>query len=440
MKNTIIGMTQKDLAKYQVIKNLIAKLINGTDAAKQLSLSVRQVKRLKASVMIDGAKGIVHRLRSRASNHRTDPELYKKAKDLIENLYPDFGPVLVHEKLAEVHKLDIGPAATRNLMIKEKIWLPEKRKRNQQYRAQRERKDCLGEMIQFDGCYHKWFEGRDEECCLLSGIDDATSRPTKLKFAKSESIQDVFAYWKEYIQKYGKPVAIYLDKFSTYKINHKNAKDNYELLTQFQRACKELGITLITAHSPQAKGRVERPFSTFQDRLVKELRLRNISNIEEANEFLDKFWTDDYAKRFAVKPKSGTDLYRKLTAKELENLDAIFSVQSSRKVKNDFTVQFKNRWYQLAEEQPATVCRNDTVLIEERLDGTLAMRLRGKYLNCRLLPAKPPKASAAPFAIPAKGKAHVPASDHPWRHPLNDIFAKKSRAPEIKTLINLKST
>ena len=436
MENQIIGMTQKDLARYQVIKNLIAKLINGTDAAKQLCLSVRQVKRLKARVIAGGAKGVLHKLRGQESNCKTDPKIWAKAKKLIQTFYPDFSPTFAHEKLTENHHLKIGQGTTRNLMIQEKIWTPRKRKQNKQYRCQRQRKEALGEMIQFDGCYHKWFEDRDEECCLLSGIDDATGRPTKLKFARSENIEDVFAYWKEYLQKYGKPVAIYLDKFSTYKINHKNAKDNYELLTQFQRACKELGITMITAHSPQAKGRVERPFSTFQDRLVKELRLRNISSIEEANEFLDKFWTNDYAKRFAVKPKSGTDLHRKLSAKELEDLDAIFSVQSSRKVKNDFTVQFKNQWYQLAEKQPATVCRKDTVLIEERLDGTLAIRLRGKHLNCKLLPAKPPKAAAAPFAIPAKSKAHVPASDHPWRRQLNDIFAKKSRAPEIKTLIH----
>jgi hypothetical protein len=436
MENEIIGMTQKDLARHQVIKNLIAKLINGTDAAKQLYLSVRQVKRLKARVAIEGAKGILHRLRNRESNHRTDPALRQKAKELIENLYPDFGPVLVYEKLTEVHGLDIGQAATRNLMIAEKIWIPKKRRKNKQYRAQRERKDCLGEMIQFDGCYHKWFEDRGEECCLLSGIDDATGKPVKLMFANSESVEDVFAYWKGYIQKYGKPVAIYLDKFSTYKINHKNAKDNYELLTQFQRACNELGIALITAHSPQAKGRVERPFSAFQDRLVKELRLRNISAIEGANKFLEEFWAADYAKRFAVAPKSKTDLHRELTSRELANLDAIFSVQSARKVKNDFTIQFKNCWYQLAKEQPATVCRKDAVLIEERLDETLAIRLRGKYLNFKLLAAKPPKAARTSPFIPAKNKAPAPAPDHPWRHQLNGIFSKKSRVPEIKTLIH----
>ncbi len=434
MEKEIIGMTQKDLSRYQVIKNLIAKLINGTDAAKQLSLSVRQVKRLKASAIIDGAKGIIHKSRGRESNRKTDAALYRKAKELIQSLYPDFGPKFAYEKLIEVHRLDIGQAATRNLMIAEKIWIPEKRKQNKQYRCQRERKASFGEMVQFDGCYHFWFENRGQEYCLLSGIDDATGRPVKLKFAKSEGIQDVFGYWKEYIQKYGKPVAIYLDKFSTYKINYKNAKDNHELLTQFQRACKELGITLITAHSPQAKGRVENPFGTFQDRLVKELWLQNISTIEEANKFLDEFWAADYARRFAVKPKNQTDLHRKLTAKELANLDAIFSVQSIRQVKNDFTVQFKNHWYQLSKNQPATIRRQEKVLIEERLDGSLAIRLRGKYLNFKLLPAKPEKIKESPFALPAKGTAYVPAPDHPWRRELNGLFTKKSGAPEIRTL------
>jgi len=312
-------------------------------------------------------------------------------------------------------------------MIKEKIWIPKKRKRNKQYRSQRERKESFGEMIQFDGCYHFWFEGRGGEFCLLSGIDDATGKPVKLKLGKSEGIQDVFAYWKEYIQKYGKPVAIYLDKFSTYKINHKNAKDNHELLTQFQRACEELGIALITAHSPQAKGRVENPFGTFQDRLVKELRLRGISTIEEANEFLEKFWADDYGKRFAVAPKSKTDLHRKLTAKELLNLEAVFSVQSTRQVKNDFTIQFKNHWYQLDEEQPATVRRQERVIIEERLEGSLAIRLRGKYLNFKLLPAKPEKATQTLFALPAKSKAHTPAQNHPWR----GKFAKPEKREKV---------
>jgi len=415
MEKEIIGMTQKDLARYGVIKNLLAKLINGTDAAKQLSLSVRQVKRVKADVKLNGAKGVVHKLRNRESNRKTDPAIWRTAKDLIEGFYLDFGPTLAHEKLVEIHSLDIGEGTVRNLMIREKIWTPKKRKRNKQYRCQRERKECLGELSQFDGCCHKWFEDRNEECCLLAAIDDATGKPGKLKFAGGESIEDVFPFWKEYVEKHGKPVAIYLDKFSTYKINHKNAKDNHDLITQFQRAANELDIKLITAHSPQAKGRVENPFGTFQDRLVKELRLRGISTIKEANEFLEGYYTADYGKRFGVAAKRRTDLHRKLTQEELAKLDAIFSVQSTRQVKNDFTLQFKNSWYQLEKEQPATVCRKDAVLIEERLDRTLAIRLRGKYLNFKLLPAKPPKIKEIMPAIPGRRETRKPAPDHPWR-------------------------
>lgn len=427
MEQEIIGMTQKDLNRYQVIKNLIARLINGTEAAKQLSLSVRQTKRLKNRVIKEGAKGILHKSRGRESNNKTDPDLWNEAKELIQTNYPDFGPTFAHEKLVEIHKLEIGKGTARNIMIKEKIWTPKKRKKNKQYRCQRERKPNFGEMIQFDGCYHFWFENRGEEYCLLSGIDDATSKPVKLKIGKSESVLEVFDYWKEYIKQYGKPVAIYLDKYSTYKINHKNAKDNRELLTQFQRACNELGIELITAHSPQAKGRVERPFSTFQDRLVKDMRLQNISTAEDANKFLENFWAEDYGKRFAVRPKSKVDLHRKLTAAESANLDAIFSIHSTRQVKNDFTIQFKNHWYQLSKEQPATVRRQEKVLIEERLDGSLAIRLRGKYLNFKLLPVKPQKAAQTMFALPAKSKAHAPAANHPWR----GKFAKLERYERV---------
>jgi len=427
MEQEIIGMTQKDLNRYQVIKNLVAKLINGTEAAKQLSLSVRQIKRLKNRVTKEGAKGIPHRSRGRESNNKTDPNLWNEAKELIQTNYPDFGPTFAHEKLVEIHKLEIGQGTTRNIMIRENIWTPKKRKKNKQYRCQRERKASFGEMIQFDGCYHFWFEDRGEEYCLLSGIDDATSKPVKLKLGESESVLDVFAYWKKYIEQYGKPVSIYLDKYSTYKINHKNAKDNHELLTQFQRVCNDLDIKLITAHSPQAKGRVERPFLTFQDRLVKDMRLQNISTIEEANEFLENFWAKDYAQRFGVWPKSKVDLHRKLTAKELANLDAIFSVQSIRQINNDFTVRFKNHWYQLAKEQPVRPRRKEKVLIEERLDGTLAMRLRGKYLNFKSLPAKPEKIKDISFARPAKSKAHTPAANHPWR----GKFAKLERYERV---------
>jgi hypothetical protein len=214
-------------------------------------------------------------------------------------------------------------------------------------------------MEQFDGSYHHWFENRycDElgdsiEVCLLASIDDATGRITRAQFTKNEGVVAVFEFWKEYILDIGKPLSIYLDKFSTYKINHKAAVDNYEFMTQFQRAMLDLGINLISAHSPEAKGRVERLFLTLQDRLVKEMRLANISTPEEGNRFLKEVFLPKFNSRFAVVPLREGDVHKKLSEIDIKNLNRIFSVQSTRRINNDFTIQFKNHWYQLTELQP----------------------------------------------------------------------------------------
>ena len=415
MEKELIAMTQEELDKHGIIKKLIAKEIAVGDAAKLIGCTPRHIRRLRNRVRRRGAKGIVHGLRGRTSNNKTDAGIWQKAKKIISEKYSDFGPTLAHEKLVEVEGIKIGKQTTRNLMIEECIWKPRPRKQNKEYRRQRERKECFGEMEQFDGCYHHWFEGRGGETCLLASIDDATGRITKAVFTDSESVINVFKFWKGYVEALGRPIAIYLDKFSTYKINHKNAKDNSELITQFQRAMRELDINPICANSPQAKGRIERLFPTLQDRLVKELRLRGISDIATANKFLEEEFIDGFNKRFAVVPKKKTDLHRELDGIRLANLDAIFSVQSARLVQNDFTIRFKNQWLQIAKEQAITVRRKDLVLIEERLDGSLAIRLRGKYLNFKTLPAKPRKASETLFAIPARRFVSRPPADHPWR-------------------------
>ncbi|MCU0652736.1 MAG: ISNCY family transposase [Candidatus Pacebacteria bacterium] len=414
MEKELIAMTRKELARYEVIKNLIAKALTANGAAKQLALSIRQVKRLKARVRRKGIQGIVHGLRGRDGNRKIDPDVWRNAKEIILAKYPDFGPTLAHEKLVEVEELKIGKQTTRNLMIAEKIWIPKPRKQNKEYRHRRERKECFGEMEQFDGCYHHWFEGRGEEACLLASIDDATGKITKAEFTDSESVANVFKFWKGYIQDLGKPIAIYLDKFSTYKINHKNARDNSELITQFQRAARELDINLITANSPQAKGRIERLFPTLQDRLVKELRLRGISGTEIANKFLKEGFIPDFNKRFSVVARKKNDLHRRLAADGSANLEATFAVQSVRQIQNDFTIRFKNQWYQIAKKQSVTVRRKDEVLLEERLDSSLAIRLRGKYLVFKVLPEKPRKLREEMFAIPAR-KMIAPPPDHAWR-------------------------
>lgn len=407
-------MTNEEARRHKIINNLIHDKINGTQAAKQLNLSIRQTKRLKARVTKDGIKGIVHKLRGTDGNNKLDEELVEKAIKLIKANYSDFGPTLTQEKLEERDKIKIGVSTIRKIMIDEKFFKPKPRRKSSEHREWRERKASEGEMGQFDGSYHDWFEGRAGECCLLANIDDATGKVT-LKFDTNESTKCVFDFWKEYVQTKGKPIAIYLDKYSTYKINHKSAVDDKNMMTQFQRAMESLGINVINAHSPQAKGRVERLNETLQDRLVKELRLRNISTIPEANKFLKEEYEEIFNSKFGVVPKNRTDLHTELTKIEKQNIDSIFSVHSQRLVRNDYTIQFKSQWIQLKEIQPTTVYKKDKVTVEERLDESLHISLKGKYLSFEILPERPQKVKMLLPALTATKSSWRPPADHPWK-------------------------
>ena len=269
-------------------------------------------------------------------------------------------------------------------------------------------------MQQFDGSYHVWF-GKEESCLLLS-VDDATGKITHAKFDYNESVVAVFKFWLEYFEKQGFPLSIYLDKFSTYKINHKNAVDNKDMITQFERAMSQVGINPITAHSPQAKGRVERMFGTLQDRLVKELRLADISTIDEANRFLEEYIPRFNAK-FSVVPARKRDLHKKIPKQIKERLSQIFSIQNKRIVMNDYTVRFENNYYQLDEIQPTTVYKKDRVIVEKHLNGEVKINIRDHYLNFTVLPERPEK--EINIKLPAitirKISTWKPPADHPWR-------------------------
>jgi hypothetical protein len=414
MGTTFITMKDTELEAYGIINKLIEKQINGTVAAKLLCLSVRQTKRRKARVLKEGVNGIIHKNRGRESNRKIKSATLEKAKAFLKEKYADFGPTFAQEKLEEAHEIVMSVESVRKIMTEENLWKPKVQRENGEYRTWRPRKECYGEMEQFDGSYHKWFEDRGEELCLLASIDDATGKITKAKFEENEGVNAVFRFWKEYAEKLGKPLAIYLDRYSTYKVNHKNATDNHELLTQFQRAAKELGMRLISAYSPQAKGRVERLFQTLQDRLTKELRLRGISDVETANKFLEEVFIPEFNAKFAVVPAKQDNLHRPLSESEKISLSSIFSVRSARKVNNDFTIQFKNQWFQLEAAQPLTVLRKDTVTVEERLDGTVHLGMRGKTLWYSVLPKRPEKQKEIVTALVPKPQA-IPSADHPWR-------------------------
>ncbi len=427
MAEKLITMSTQELSRYDIIKQLLDGKINGTDASKQIGVSIRHVKRLKSKVNKLGAAGLIHGNRGRAGNRKLDDAIMAKVEKLLKEKYYDFGPTLAREKLEENHKIKTSKEYIRRKMMDINLWKPKPRKLGKKHYVWRARKDNPGELEQFDGSYHKWF-GEDESCLLLS-VDDANGEITHAKFDYHEGIAPVFNFWLKYFEKHGFPLSIYLDKFSTYKINHKNAVDNEGWMTQFERAMSQVGIKPITAHSPQAKGRVERMFQTLQDRLVKELRLAGITDIDEANKFLEKYIPKFNAK-FAVAPARKKDLHKPPTAEIKNKLPQIFSIQNTRVVMNDYTVRFANSYYQLDEIQPTTVYKKDRVTIEEHLNGEVKINFKNRYLNFKVLPMRPKK--EIDIKLPAltirRASDWKPPIDHPWRTQF--IFSKRINQPE----------
>lgn len=424
--NSNITMSQKEVKKYDIIKKVLNQELNGSEAAELLNLTTRHIRRLKTKVDQNGIKSLIHGSRGKPGNRRLKDKERKRIAGLIKQKYPDFGPTLAAEKLIELDKIERSRGAVRSIMIAEEIWQP-RRKKKETHRQWRQRKASKGEMIQYDGSYEHWFEDRGGEICLLASIDDADSE-VRARFDEHEGVAPTFNFWRDYLERFGKPYSIYVDKFSTYSMNHKLAKENPDTLTQFERAMKELNIGIIHAHSPQAKGRVEKLFRTLQDRLIKELRLHNISTIKEANEFLEKVFLPKFNARFMVEPRGKANLHKKLNEQEKSKLDSIFSRQYQKVVMNDFTVSHKKNCYQLEKIQPVTICKQDRIMVEERLDQTIHFRLRGKYLNYRLLPEKPQKLNGGKnnlqWVIPGT-TAHIPPVNHPWRQAAKIGYLKK---------------
>lgn len=410
-------MTTIERLRLAVIEELVEGKIYASTAAVKLNVSVRQIKRLKKKFNEKGSDGLIHGSRGKPGLRKIDINLENNVVKIIEEKYYDFGPLMACEKLQEFHGILLSDETIRHIMIRNNIWKSKKRKRSQ-YFSWRERRSSYGELQQFDGSCHNWFEGRNSllpEACLLASIDDATGKITDAKFDNNESVETVFTFWWEYVEINGIPSEIYLDKFSTYKINHPAAVDNVELMTQFKRAMKELGTNLISANTAQAKGRVERLFETLQDRLVKEMRLANINTIEEANIFLKEKFIPWFNNRYAVIPKSPTNCHRTLDISTAIKLKSIFAKHYVRGINNDFTIQYKTKYYQLKEIQPTTVFKTDKVLIEERLDNTIKIKYKDHYLNFFLLPKKPLKVTSSPIVLTEHKSNWIPAKDHPWR-------------------------
>jgi hypothetical protein len=378
-----------------------------------LSLSVRQIKRLYRTYKAQGARGLVSQRRGKPSNNRLDAETQQKAIDLTYEHYRDFGPTLAHEKLTEKHKLGISRESVRRIMIAEGMWQPKRAKKPSTHQM-RERRACLGELVQIDGSDHAWFEERGPKCTLLVYIDDATGEFMELWFVPDETF---FAYCeasRHYFERYGKPVAFYSDKHGIFRVNQEQTLGLGSGLTQFGRAMQELDIQIICANTPQAKGRVERANQTLQDRLVKELRLRGISDVAAGNAFLPEF-RDDLNRRFAVQPRSSHDAHRPLL--KTENLDLILTHQKTGTLSKNLTVQSNKVIYQIQSDRPDYTLRNAQVTVCQNAKGEVTILYKNKPLAFTLY-HKPIRQAIVVDTKTLDRQIKTPAApapDHPWR-------------------------
>jgi transposase len=409
----ILPMSAKEITRLEVMQRLKEKRLLQKEAATLLGLSVRQVKRLWRKYRKQAAKGLVSVKRGKASNRRLDAGVVQQALDLVKKKYADFGPTLAHEKLVEVHKIQISRESVRKLMLEEGVWKP-RRKKKAEVHQMRERRACFGELVQIDGSDHAWFEERGERCTLLVFIDDATGKLLELLFVVDETFFAYCAAARHYFEREGKPVTFYSDKHGVFRVNAAQPQGTTNGLTQFGRAMQELDIQIICANSPQAKGRVERANQTLQDRLVKELRLRNLSTIETANPYLEEF-REDFNRRFAVSPRSTHDAHRPLLP--TENLDRIFTRQRTTALSKNLTLQYNKVIYQIQTDRPSYALQHVQVLLCENAQGEVTILYKNKPLAYKTykklaLQSEVVDTKHLNRAIPV---SKPPAADHPWR-------------------------
>jgi hypothetical protein len=377
----VVAMSRRELDRAQIIGKVAEGRLTQTNAAVMLKLSVRQIKRLCVKFCSDGPRGLAHRLRGRASNHQIDPRLLETALNALHDpLWDGFGPTFTRDKLKELCGVTLGVETLRQLMVQADLWQPWGQRIK--HRSWRERRECIGMLVQLDGSDHDWFEGRGPRCALIIYIDDATSQILYGEFAGVEDTLTLMRTTRSYLKRHGRPTAFYVDRDSIYT---NNAPGDELPLTQFARGMAELDVEIITANSPQAKGRVERGFHTHQDRLVKELRLRGISNIAAANRYLQGIYIPQHNARYSEAPRSTFDAHKPLMA-GVDLLD-VLSVKLTRVVRNDFTVQYFGSWIQLAEG--AGVRPKAEITIQTRLDGEVRLLYKGLRLAYKTLHGKP---------------------------------------------------
>ena len=411
-----LTMSEKEIELISLMDRHLAGFLKLKDISQRIGLSVRQLIRKKKRYLKEGKKGLISKKRGHTSNRAYDPHVKKQVITLLkQERYGGFKPTFAAEIVERELLIKISDETIRQWMIEYGLWIPKQRGKSKIYQR-RERRERFGELIQLDGSPEDWFEGRAPSCTLLMAIDDATGIITSGRFEEQETTRGYFLLMKAHLEKYGRPLTLYPDKYGVFKVNRKSARQN---TTQFTRAMKQLGISVVCAHSPQAKGRIERSFRTHQDRLIKEMRLAGISSIEEANRFLLGYISKHNAK-FSIAPKDPTDAHEPLNPNH--NLQRILAIHESRKISKNLEISWQAETIQIQAPGRERRLIGNRATVIETLNGDLLLEFESKPLTWKYHKELP--ADEAPVldtkelaAAKERVKRGQHRSTHPWRQP-----------------------
>ena len=411
-------MSRKERGRLEVLSRVRDGKMKLPEAAKLLRISYRQTRRIHRRYVREGDRGLVHRSRGRQSNRAKPPEVKERALAAYREHYRGFGPTLASEKLKEREGYEVDHETLRRWLLAAGLW--HKQRKRPHHRQRRERRAHFGELVQMDGSHHQWFEDRGPKACLMNMVDDATGRTLAVMSLEETTVAAMQVLWA-WVDKYGIPQSLYVDWKNVYLTKREPSLEEQlsgQLpLTHFGKACQKLGIEIIPASSPQAKGRVERRHGVYQDRWVKELRLDGVSEVAQANRLLPDF-SERLNDKFAVAPLSDADFHRPVP--EGLDLREVFCFEENRTVSNDWVVRYSNRFLQIVRQSPLPPAKS-RVLVREYLDGSLHLVYRGNEVTFTEIhqPPECPRTSTVKPSTPTLPKRPpIPSPDHPWRKPL----------------------
>lgn len=431
-----IIMSKKERTRLEIFSRVKEGIFTQTKAASLLGISYRQTRRMYKRYKEEGDKGILHKSRGKTSNRRIALSTKELVIGLYEEKYKGFGPTLASEHLLSDDGYNINHETLRQWLIKAGVW--QRKRKRKKHRTWRERKEYVGEMVQMDGSHHDWFEGRGEKATLMVMVDDASSR-TFAQFYNSETTRACMEIFWKYVDVYKLPRALYVDRHSIYRCEREATVEEQLKqvgpLTQFGRAMNTLDVRIIPAYSAQAKGRVERVNRTMQDRLVKKMRLKGISTLEDANSFLIDEFLPEYNDKYNVVPRNKKDIHKKLPKGLL--LEEVLCIEDYRQVQNDWTTQRKNRLFQLTKRSEAMGLVKQRIVVREKLDGEIQLIHKGSSLKFKEIKARPEKIEITVEHTKKSKEPYKPSGNHPWRKYKTRSYAASGKNSSTKMTQNV---